>query len=203
MRGRPLPAYRRQHRPHFPNNPPFDRERTRAVPIGTPRTSRPGKADHLATLPGITVLDLDLQPPRPGTTPGRRHTAGIRPNPPLTAPTGRVIATTAPDRWTGEPVRVLDLTPLTPHPDDPTAKTGSAGLDETVPASADGLGPVEPAHGERAGQGQAAQVGGEAGVAPVRTRSYRRSVTAGTSSCSHGTARSKARASSRSREEGS
>ncbi|MFF1405104.1 hypothetical protein [Streptomyces sp. NPDC058294] len=75
--------------------------------------ARPGTAEHLAALPGITVLDLDL--------PAALAVAGLdtwaaahcqyatQPTP--DRPDGAIIATTAPDRWIGEPVRVLDLTP--------------------------------------------------------------------------------------------
>ncbi|MGX4689367.1 hypothetical protein [Streptomyces sp. JNUCC 63] len=74
---------------------------------------RPGTAEHLAALPGITVLDLDLPAAlavaretswAPAHT---RHTA----EPTAERPNGAVVATTAPDAWKGQPVRVIDLSP--------------------------------------------------------------------------------------------
>ncbi|AKN73668.1 hypothetical protein QR97_31450 [Streptomyces sp. PBH53] len=56
-------------------------------------------------------------------------------------PDGEIIATTAPDRWIGEPVRVLDLTPNTDAALPAGAKAGSAGPDEALPTVADGFGP--------------------------------------------------------------
>ncbi|MFJ3927803.1 hypothetical protein [Streptomyces sp. NPDC090022] len=75
--------------------------------------ARPGTAEHLAALPGITVLDLDL--PAVLAVAGQdtwgpahsRHAAQPTPD----RPDGAVIATTTPHRWAGEPVRVLDLSP--------------------------------------------------------------------------------------------
>ncbi|MCS0605226.1 hypothetical protein NX794_29035 [Streptomyces sp. LP11] len=72
---------------------------------------RPGTAEHLAALPGITVLDLDLAAvlavarQRTWAAAHCEYTAQPTPD----RPDGAVIATTAPDRWEGEPVRVLDL----------------------------------------------------------------------------------------------
>ncbi|MFE9454797.1 hypothetical protein [Streptomyces sp. NPDC006739] len=75
--------------------------------------ARPGTAEHLAALPGITVLDLDLPAAlavAQHDTWGAAHCQyAAQPTP--DRPDGAIIATTAPDRWTGEPVRVLDLTP--------------------------------------------------------------------------------------------
>ncbi|MFG3499293.1 hypothetical protein [Streptomyces sp. NPDC047928] len=75
--------------------------------------ARAGTAEHLAALPGIIVLDLDL----PAALAVARHETwtaahcqyAAQPTP--DRPDGAIIATTVPDRWTGEPVRVLDLTP--------------------------------------------------------------------------------------------
>ncbi|MFJ5561748.1 hypothetical protein ACIQCD_31120 [Streptomyces sp. NPDC093250] len=75
--------------------------------------ARPGTAEHLAALPGITVLDLDL----PAALAVAQHNTwtaahcqyAAQPTP--DRPDGAIIATTAPDRWIGEPVRVLNLTP--------------------------------------------------------------------------------------------
>ncbi|MEW5660052.1 hypothetical protein ABGT92_32710 [Streptomyces cinereoruber] len=75
--------------------------------------TRPGTAEHLAALPGITVLDLDLAAAlavaRQATwaQAHARHAAQPTPD----RPDGALIATTSPGRWEGEPVRVLDLTP--------------------------------------------------------------------------------------------
>lgn len=77
-----------------------------------PDRARPGTAEHLAALPGITVLELDL----PAALAVARHDTwaaahcqcAAQPTP--DRPDGAVIATTAPGRWIGEPVRVLDLT---------------------------------------------------------------------------------------------
>ncbi|MFF4935028.1 hypothetical protein ACFY2H_40170 [Streptomyces griseofuscus] len=75
--------------------------------------ARPGTAEHLAALPGITVLDLDLPSAlavaRQDTWAAAHCQYAAQPTP--DRPDGAVIATTAPDRWRGEPVRVLDLTP--------------------------------------------------------------------------------------------
>ncbi|MFJ3976207.1 hypothetical protein [Streptomyces sp. NPDC090021] len=73
--------------------------------------ARPGTAEHLASLPGITILDLDL----PAALALARHETwaaaharhAAQPTP--ERPDGAVVATTLPKRWEGEPVRVLDL----------------------------------------------------------------------------------------------
>ncbi|MFH8407739.1 hypothetical protein ACH4FX_23525 [Streptomyces sp. NPDC018019] len=75
--------------------------------------ARPGTAEHLAALPGITVLDLDL-PAALAVAQGETWAAAhaehaAQPTP--DRPGGAVIATTLPQRWEGRPVRVLDLTP--------------------------------------------------------------------------------------------
>ncbi|MFG2227937.1 hypothetical protein [Streptomyces sp. NPDC048644] len=75
--------------------------------------ARPGTAEHLAALPGLTVLDLDL----PAALAVARHETwapahsrhAAQPTP--DRPAGAIVATTAPKRWEGEPVRVLNLTP--------------------------------------------------------------------------------------------
>lgn len=75
--------------------------------------ARPGTAEHLAALPGITVLDLDLPAVlavahetswAPAHT---RHAA----EPMVERPNGAVIATADPDMWKGQPVRLIDLSP--------------------------------------------------------------------------------------------
>ncbi|MES9512148.1 hypothetical protein ABWJ92_38230 [Streptomyces sp. NPDC000609] len=73
--------------------------------------ARTGTAEHLAALPGITVLDLDLSAAlalaRQETWAAAHSQFAAQPTP--DRPDGAVIATTAPDRWKGETVRVLDL----------------------------------------------------------------------------------------------
>lgn len=73
--------------------------------------ARPGTAGHLAALPGITVLDLDfpaaLSVAKQNTWAAAHAQYTAQPTP--DRPDGAIIATTAPKRWQGEPVRVLDL----------------------------------------------------------------------------------------------
>ncbi|MER7694647.1 hypothetical protein [Streptomyces sp. NPDC097610] len=73
----------------------------------------PATAEHLASLPGITDLDLDLASAlalaRQETWAAAHSQYAAQPTP--DRPDGAVVATTAPHRWAGEPVRVLDLTP--------------------------------------------------------------------------------------------
>jgi hypothetical protein len=75
--------------------------------------ARPGTAEHLAALPAITVLDLDLPAAlaltRQETWAQAHSQYAAQPTP--DRPDGAIIATTSPERWTGVPVRVLDLTP--------------------------------------------------------------------------------------------
>jgi hypothetical protein len=75
--------------------------------------ARPGTAEHLATLPSIIVVDLDLPAAlavaREATwaTAHTRYTAEPTPE----RPDGAFIATAQPDRWKGQSVRVLDVSP--------------------------------------------------------------------------------------------
>ncbi|MEV6326247.1 hypothetical protein [Streptomyces sp. NPDC051909] len=75
--------------------------------------TRPGTAEHLASLPAITVLDLDLPASlavaRQGTWAAAHSQYAAQPAP--DRPDGAIIATTAPERWAGEQVRVLNLAP--------------------------------------------------------------------------------------------
>lgn len=74
---------------------------------------RPGTAEHFAALPGVIVVDLDLAgvlAVAPLGTWAMAHSQYVA-QPTPDRPDGAVIATTAPDRWAGEPVRVLDLSP--------------------------------------------------------------------------------------------
>ncbi|MFD8978427.1 hypothetical protein [Streptomyces sp. NPDC059564] len=75
--------------------------------------ARPGTAEHLAALPGITVLDLDLPAAlavaqqETWAAAHSQHAA----QPTADRPEGAIVATTLPKRWEGRPVRILDLTP--------------------------------------------------------------------------------------------
>ncbi|SCD43665.1 MULTISPECIES: hypothetical protein [unclassified Streptomyces] len=75
--------------------------------------TRPGTAEHLASLPGITVVDLDLPAvlavakDEGWAVAHSRYAAQPTPE----RPDGAVVATTAARRWAGSQVRVLDLTP--------------------------------------------------------------------------------------------
>jgi hypothetical protein len=75
--------------------------------------ARPGTGEHIAALPGITVLDLDLTA---ALSVARHDTWALAHTlhaalPTPERPAGAVVATTAPDTWSAHPVRVLDLTP--------------------------------------------------------------------------------------------
>ncbi|MEU9028931.1 hypothetical protein AB0D46_15645 [Streptomyces sp. NPDC048383] len=75
--------------------------------------ARPGTAEHLAALPGITVLDLDLPAAlavaqqETWAAAHSQHAA----QPTADRPEGAIVATTLPKRWEGQPARILDLTP--------------------------------------------------------------------------------------------
>ncbi|MFF7603485.1 hypothetical protein [Streptomyces mirabilis] len=85
---------------------------------------REAQADLLDELPGVHLPDLSelrahgVLGAHLTTTPSPRRVLGTgcahsqyaaQPTP--DRPDGAIIATTAPHRWAGEPVRVLDLTP--------------------------------------------------------------------------------------------
>lgn len=74
---------------------------------------RPGTAEHLAALPAVTVLDLDLAAAlalAKESTWAAAHTRyAAAPTP--ERPDGAIVATVDPVRWKGQPVRVIDLTP--------------------------------------------------------------------------------------------
>ncbi|MEY9966865.1 hypothetical protein ABIA33_004930 [Streptacidiphilus sp. MAP12-16] len=75
--------------------------------------ARPGTADHLAALPAITVVDLDLPAAlalAKDNTWAQAHTRHAT-QPSLERPNGAFIATADPARWTGQSVRILDVTP--------------------------------------------------------------------------------------------
>ncbi|MER7512154.1 PIN domain-containing protein [Streptomyces lavendulae] len=75
--------------------------------------ARPGTAEHLAALPGIVVLDLDLPAAlaiaqqETWAAAHSQHAA----QPTVDRPEGAIVATTMPKRWEGQSVRILDLTP--------------------------------------------------------------------------------------------
>ncbi|MFI5987684.1 hypothetical protein ACIBEA_43355 [Streptomyces sp. NPDC051555] len=75
--------------------------------------ARPGTDEHLAALPGITVLDLD--PPAALAIAQQETWAAAHSQhaaqPTADRPDGAIVATTAPKRWEGQPVRILDLNP--------------------------------------------------------------------------------------------
>ncbi|MFI6084318.1 hypothetical protein ACIBBB_25650 [Streptomyces sp. NPDC051217] len=75
--------------------------------------ARPGTAEHLAAMPGLAVLELDLPA---ALTVARQATWAIAhaqyaAQPAPQRPDGAIVATTMPKRWEDQPVRVLDLTP--------------------------------------------------------------------------------------------
>ncbi|MEW2048896.1 hypothetical protein [Streptomyces sp. NPDC005476] len=74
---------------------------------------RPGTAEHLAALPGVTVLDLDLPAAlalaREDSWAPAHARYAAEPTP--ERPNGAVVATTEPEAWKGQPVRVIDLRP--------------------------------------------------------------------------------------------
>jgi hypothetical protein len=75
--------------------------------------SRPGTAEHIAALPGLTILDLDLPAAlalaREATWAAAHTRYTAQPNP--DRPDGAVVATADPNRWKGQSVRILDLNP--------------------------------------------------------------------------------------------
>jgi hypothetical protein len=76
--------------------------------------ARPGTAEQLAALPGVTVLHLDLSAAlavASEATWAPAHTlysAGPTPE----RPDGALIATAVPGRWQGRRVRIVDVGPL-------------------------------------------------------------------------------------------
>lgn len=75
--------------------------------------ARPGTAEHIAALPNVAVLDLDLTAAlsiAPHDTWALAHTLHAS-QPAPERPYGAVVATAAPAAWAGHPVRILDLTP--------------------------------------------------------------------------------------------
>lgn len=75
--------------------------------------ARPGTAEHLASLPDLTVLDLDLPAALAmgrETTWAQAH-ASIAAEPTPELPDGAFIATIDPSRWAGQKVRLIDLNP--------------------------------------------------------------------------------------------
>lgn len=73
--------------------------------------ARPGTAEHLVALPGITVFDLGL----PAALAVARETSWTPAHtrhatePTAERPNGAVVATRVPDEWKGQSVRVVNL----------------------------------------------------------------------------------------------
>jgi hypothetical protein len=75
--------------------------------------TRHGTAEHIVALPSVIVLDLDLPAALAVArdsewAPGHIEYAA-QPTP--ERPDGAVVATAAPEKWKGRPVRVLNLNP--------------------------------------------------------------------------------------------
>jgi hypothetical protein len=74
---------------------------------------RPGTGKHVAGLPNLDVLPLDLPAAlevmgaADWAVPHTRYAA----QPSIELPDGAIVATTRPERWQGQPVRMLDLNP--------------------------------------------------------------------------------------------
>lgn len=75
--------------------------------------ARPGTAEHIAALPGITVVELALPAAlaiaRARTWAFAHTRYEAQPTPDRTA--GAAVATAAPDNWKSESIRIIDLTP--------------------------------------------------------------------------------------------
>jgi hypothetical protein len=70
-----------------------------------------GTAEHVASLPAFNLLDLDLSAALAvarDTTWALAHTRHAA-APTLDRPDGALIATADPGRWSGQPVRVIDV----------------------------------------------------------------------------------------------
>lgn len=74
---------------------------------------RPGTGNHVAGLPNLDVIPLDLPAAldvmgaADWAVPHTRYVA----QPSLELPDGAIVATTRPERWQGQPVRILDINP--------------------------------------------------------------------------------------------
>ncbi len=73
--------------------------------------ARPGTAEHIAALPAVTIVELDLAAALALARDTGWASAHVRyaAEPTPECPEGAVIATAQPGRWTGQPVRILDL----------------------------------------------------------------------------------------------
>ncbi|WP_280671887.1 MULTISPECIES: hypothetical protein [unclassified Kitasatospora] len=74
--------------------------------------ARPGTAEHLAAMPAVTILELDLSAARALATErtwAEAHT-GYAAAPTLERPDGAIVATVDPVRWKDRPVWIIDLT---------------------------------------------------------------------------------------------
>lgn len=75
--------------------------------------TRPGTAEHIASLPGVIILDLDLPAALAianKSTWAAAH-AKYAAEPAIERPDGALIATVVPERWAQQSVRVIDLNP--------------------------------------------------------------------------------------------
>jgi len=75
--------------------------------------ARQGSAEHVASLPGFNLLDLDLPAALAvarDTTWALAHTRHAA-APTIDRPEGALIATADPARWSGQPVRLIDVRP--------------------------------------------------------------------------------------------
>lgn len=73
--------------------------------------AHPGTAEHVASLPAFTLLDLDLSAALAvarDTTWAFAHTRHVA-APTLDRPDGTLVATAEPELWSGQPVRVIDV----------------------------------------------------------------------------------------------
>lgn len=89
---------------------------SKQAPLREPTSSAGGvdcrhstTAEHLASLPGITVLDLDLAVARQETGAAEHSQYAAQPTP--DRPDGAITATTAPPRWAGSRSASWTLTP--------------------------------------------------------------------------------------------
>ncbi|HLT10187.1 MAG TPA: hypothetical protein VK028_05200 [Micromonosporaceae bacterium] len=73
--------------------------------------AHPGTAEHVASLPGFNILDLDLSAALAVAQEDTWAIAHTRyaAAPTLDRPDGALVATADPSRWAGQAVRVIDL----------------------------------------------------------------------------------------------
>lgn len=91
----------------------FVRIHTTACALVAADRERPGTGMHAAALPNLDVVPLDLpaaleiMASTDWAMPHTRHAA----EPSLERPDGAIVATTRPELWQGQPVRILNLNP--------------------------------------------------------------------------------------------